>query len=84
MIGLGNAGGLVSSNVFFEEESPDYPTGYGVSLALLMLTAIAGLLFYLGLKRENARKDAGEYDYRLQLSDADNLGDDHPSFRFSF
>ncbi|KAI4718923.1 MFS general substrate transporter [Aureobasidium sp. EXF-10727] len=84
MIGLGNAGGLVSSNVFFQEEAPYYPTGYGTSLALLILTSIAAVVFYLGLKRENARRDAGKRDDRLQLSDADNLGDDHPSFRFSF
>jgi hypothetical protein len=84
MIGLGNAGGLVSSNVFFQEEAPYYPTGYGTSLALLILTGIAAVVFYFGLKRENAKRDAGERDDRLHLSDADNLGDDHPSFRFSF
>jgi hypothetical protein len=84
MIGLGNAGGLVSSNVFFQEEAPYYPTGYGTSLALLVLTGVAAVVFYFGLKRENAKRDAGERDGRLQLSDADNLGDDHPSFRFSF
>ncbi|KAG9634725.1 MFS transporter, partial [Aureobasidium melanogenum] len=84
MIGLGNAGGLVSSNVFFQEEAPYYPTGYGTSLALLVLTGIAAVVFYVGLKRENARRDAGKREDRLLLSDADNLGDDHPSFRFSF
>lgn len=84
MIGLGNAGGLVSSNVFFQEESPYYPTGYGTSLALLILTGIAAVVFYAGLRWENARRAAGECDYRLQLPDADNLGDDHPAFRFSF
>ncbi|KAG2170643.1 hypothetical protein JADG_010382 [Aureobasidium aubasidani] len=84
MIGLGNAGGLVSSNVFFQEESPYYQTGYGTSLALLILTSVAAVVFYVGLKRENAKRDAGERDHRLQLADADNLGDDHPSFRFSF
>ncbi|KAG9545874.1 MFS transporter, partial [Aureobasidium melanogenum] len=84
MIGLGNAGGLVSSNVFFQEEAPYYPTGYGTSLALLVLTGIAAVVFYVGLKRENAKRDAGKRDDRLLLADADNLGDDHPSFRFSF
>jgi hypothetical protein len=84
MIGLGNAGGLVSSNVFFQEEAPYYPTGYGTSLALLVLTGTAAVVFYFGLKRENAKRDAGDRDDRLQLSDSDNLGDDHPSFRFSF
>jgi len=51
---------------------------------LLILTGIAAVTFYIGLKRENAKRDAGERDDRLQLPDADNLGDDHPSFRFSF
>jgi hypothetical protein len=32
---------------------------------------------------ENKKRDRGERDHRLNWSDVDNLGDDHPSFRFA-
>jgi hypothetical protein len=34
--------------------------------------------------RENKKRDRGERDYRLVGEDADNLGDDHPHFRFTY
>jgi hypothetical protein len=37
-------------------------------------------LFFLA-KRENKKRDRGDRDWRLQEVDADNLGDDHPTFR---
>jgi hypothetical protein len=80
-IGFGNLGGIVSSNVFIGSEAPKYPTGYRVSLGMLWIcgAACSGLFFLA--KRENKKRDRGDRDWRLQEVDADNLGDDHPTFR---
>jgi MFS family permease len=82
-IGLGNAGGIVASNVFLSREAPTYKTGYGTSMGLLWLCgALCTALFFL-VKRENRLRGKGERDWRLQEMDANNLGDDHPSFRMT-
>lgn len=83
-IGWGNAGGLVASNIYFADESPYFKTGYGVSFALLLMTGCIGTAMFLLLKRENRRREEGKKDHLLQASDADNLGDDHPMFRYTY
>jgi hypothetical protein len=82
-VGFGNAGGIVASNVFLDREKPKYPTGYGVSLGLLWICGTACTVLFLGVRRENKKRERGERDWRLQEEDADNLGDDHPHFRFA-
>jgi len=84
-VGLGNIGGIVASNIFFEREAKDarYPTGYGVSLGLLWICGAACTVLFWFVKRENAKRDRGERDYRLEKEDRDNLGDDHPHFRLT-
>ena len=84
--GLGQIGGIVASNVFFVSEAPWYPTGYGVCLALLLFNGLMATVMVLGLKRENGKRDRGERDdrYALEKSELENLGDDHPEFRFLY
>ena len=84
MVGLGNAGGIVASNVFITSQAPLYPTGYGTSLGLFAMTVIVSTVLVLGMRAENHKRDRGERDHRLAEPDADNLGDDHPSFRFTY
>ncbi|KAF2169761.1 hypothetical protein M409DRAFT_64778 [Zasmidium cellare ATCC 36951] len=84
MVGFGNAGGIVASNVFITSEAPGYPTGYGVSLGLVWICAAACLTLLIGNILENRKRERGERDWRLEEEDADNLGDDHPHFRFSY
>lgn len=82
-VGVGNVGGFVSSNVFLDREAPYYTTGYSVSLGMMAICAIFCTILYIGVIRENKKRDRGERDYRLQKPDADNLGDDHPEWRFA-
>jgi predicted MFS family arabinose efflux permease len=82
-VGLGNIGGIVASNVFLEAEAPKYPTGYGVSLGMLWICGAACTGLFFLVKSENRKRDRGERDFRLEESDADNLGDDHPHFRLT-
>ncbi|KAL1953680.1 hypothetical protein VTO42DRAFT_2391 [Malbranchea cinnamomea] len=85
-IGFGNTGGLVASNVFMNEEAPLFRTGYGTSLGLMWICGLSCTVFLLVLWRENKIRDAGKRDHRLQLpeDELNNLGDDHPSFRFTY
>jgi hypothetical protein len=85
-IGFGNCGGLVASNIFFKEEAPRYTTGYGVSLGMTWICGAACALFLTYLVRENRIRDAGRRDWRLELpqDEVENLGDDHPAFRFTY
>ena len=86
-IGFGNTGGLVASNVFFDTEAPRYPTGYGVSLGLMWICGLASTVFLGVLIRENRLREKGARDWRLTELDEEevrNLGDDHPSFRFTY
>ncbi|KAK8139445.1 hypothetical protein PG984_002825 [Apiospora sp. TS-2023a] len=82
---LGNIAGIVASNIFLVAEAPRYPTGYGVALGMTWLGGLATIAMALGLWLENRKRDRGGRDDRLLLPEAElrNLGDDHPSFRFT-
>lgn len=84
-VALGNLGGIIASNIFLDSERPHFQTGYGVCLALIWLSVVLGLIMELAMARENRKRDAGGRDDRLALpkDQVDNLGDDHPSFRFT-
>ena len=84
MIGFGNAGGIVASNIFITGEAPGYPTGYGTTLGLVWMCALCCTAFLFGVMWENRKRERGGRDDRLVGEDADNLGDDHPHFRFTY
>jgi len=84
MAGIGNIGGIVASNIFIPAQAPGFKTGYGTALGLIWVCAITCTVFLCGLMLENRKRDKGGRDYRLEDSDADNLGDDHPRFRFTY
>ncbi|KAL2378146.1 hypothetical protein RJZ90_006226 [Blastomyces dermatitidis] len=85
-IGIGNSGGIIASNLFFPSEAPRYPTGYGASLGLIWLCALTCIVFLLYLYRENRLRAQGRRDHLLQLpeDEVNNLGDHHPSFKFTY
>lgn len=82
-VGFGNCGGIVASNIFIASEQPLYHTGYGTSLALVWVCGIACTIMFLGVLRENKKRDRGDRDWRLEQSDIGNMGDDHPAWRFT-
>ena len=85
-IGLGNSGGLIASNIFLESQAPRYQLGFGLSLALVWLCGLAATALLFLLRSENKNRDAGKRDHRnnLPADELDNLGDDHPKFRFTY
>jgi hypothetical protein len=84
MIGLGNCGNLVSSNVFITNESPKYKTGFSTGLGLNLLGVVASSALELYCWTANRRRDAGKENAKLDNSSEilGDLGDDHPDFRY--
>jgi hypothetical protein len=82
---VGNIAGIIGSLIFIPEESPTYTTGYSVSLALMWVGVFAAFAMFILMWRENRKRAAGHRDDRLGLPDEvrTNLGDWHPSFRFT-
>ncbi|KAF4472259.1 transporter [Fusarium albosuccineum] len=84
-LSIGNCSGFVASNIFISSQQPRYPLGFGVGLGFVWLCVFAACAFDMWIQRENKLRDAGKRDHRLDLfqGELDNLGDDHPSFRFT-
>ena len=84
-LGGGNCAALVASNVFISTQAPRYPVGFGVGFALNIFAGVCCTILYVGLKRENLRRDKGERDDKLGLpkEELESLGDDHPTFRYT-
>ncbi|KAL1873468.1 hypothetical protein VTK73DRAFT_916 [Phialemonium thermophilum] len=82
---LGNIAGIIGANIFLINESPKYPTGYGTAFGMLWMGAIAATIVFFLMLRENRKRDAGERDSRLTDPNEDptNMGDYHPSFRYT-
>lgn len=85
-IGLGNSGGIIASNIFITDQEPYYPVGFGISLGLVWLCGLSAVAMLLLLRSENHKREAGKRDHRLGLpkQEIENMGDDHPSFRFTY
>lgn len=85
-IGFGNLGGIVASNVYLPGQAPTYTLGFGMGLGFLWMCVLCAVIFLLYLGRENRLRNEGRRNDRFDLPTdvQNNLGDDHPSFRFSY
>ncbi|KAJ3531509.1 hypothetical protein NM208_g8847 [Fusarium decemcellulare] len=85
-VGLGNSGGIIASNMFVTGQAPKYPLGFGLGLGLVWLCVLSSVVFLFYIRRENRLRDEGKRDdrYNLPEDERNNLGDDHPAFRFTF
>jgi MFS transporter, ACS family, DAL5 transporter family protein len=86
-IGLGNFGGIIASTIFGNpKDGPTYYAGFSVSLALVWVCLFSCIAFLFHLRRENQMRARGERDYLLDLPEREvnNLGDDHPGFKFGY
>ncbi|KAJ2891352.1 hypothetical protein MKZ38_000556 [Zalerion maritima] len=82
---IGNFAGIIGTNIFLTPESPKYHTGYGTAFGLLWMGTIAATAMFLLMRWENGKRERGERDYRLTApkEELENMGDYHPSFRFT-
>ncbi|KAI0857405.1 MFS general substrate transporter [Xylaria cubensis] len=84
-VALGGISGIIATNIFIEPEAPRYLTGYSTALALNLLGGIAATALFAGMLLENHKRRAGDRDHRLNgpVEEVGNMGDYHPSFRFT-
>ncbi|KAJ9137120.1 MFS general substrate transporter [Pleurostoma richardsiae] len=84
-ITLGNIAGIIGANIFLANEAPKYHTGYGTAFGMLWMGALAATAMFVLMWRDNKKRTAGEYNSRLSQpeDELNNMGDYHPSFRFT-
>lgn len=86
MICLGNAGGIVGSYIFIEEESPRYPTGFGTSFAFAAAGVVACAVLetiYYTINKRRGRVAEDEIREKYSEERLDEMGDRSPLFRYS-
>lgn len=86
VLGVGNCGSILGSNVFLSSEAPQYLTGYSVSLASIILAQMCAVAYLFYLMYENKARAEGRRDRLRSLpqSEQDDLGDKHPSYRYVY
>ncbi|RVX76068.1 hypothetical protein B0A52_00425 [Exophiala mesophila] len=85
-LGFGNIGGIIASNIYLNSQAPEYPLGFGLGLGMVWFCIICATAFFFLIWRENRIRNAGGRDdrYSLPEEELNNLGDDHPTFRFTY
>ncbi|KAJ9094655.1 hypothetical protein QFC19_007868 [Naganishia cerealis] len=58
MFSLGNSGGIVASQIYQAKYAPKYITPHSITLAFCAMVGICSIILYIGLKRENDRREA--------------------------
>ncbi|PKS10908.1 hypothetical protein jhhlp_002666 [Lomentospora prolificans] len=85
-VGFGSTGGIIAAWTYLLADAPGYTKGHAVNLGFSCLCIVAvGLAIYY-LNHENKLKRAGKRDYRLagkSESEIQDLGHEHPEFKFS-
>lgn len=85
MVTMGNAGGFIGSWIFQEKEAPQYPTGFGTSLAFGAAGIAAALILEYSFARHNRKWQAvsrAEIMARYTDQELERLGDRSPFFKY--
>ena len=80
---IGNCGAFVATFTYLSSDGPEYTTGHSINLGAIILTLIGVTANILYIRWENAARNAGKRDYRLQQEGAGELGYRHPGFRYT-
>lgn len=87
VIGWGNLNGIVSSNIYRSEDSPNYRPGHGVVLGYLTVFLLGGSIFtHFMLIAENKKKLRGDRDVWIvgkSESEVELMGDKRPDFIYT-
>lgn len=82
VIATGNAGALISSNVFITSEAPKYPTGFSVGMGMNCMSIACMTALYIGLRLENRKRDRKQLGTSYIEPTEELSGEKHPSWRF--
>jgi len=84
-----NINGIMSSNIYRQNDAPWYRLGNSVILGYVSIGVVGGsIVNHILLRIGNRRRDAGGEDLRerelhgLSQEEVENLADFHPDFRY--
>lgn len=77
LLSFANLGGIVASFAFQSSDAPRYLTGYIILVSVLGMTWCLTWVYFLGLRRENKRRDLGKREYLRECRDENELADRH-------
>lgn len=82
-IGFGNIDGIIVTYVFLPNTGPRFASGKSVCVGFLGLAAASGVIYFVGCRRENRRRDnrASAHSH-VNEEEMSRLGDGHPDFRY--
>ena len=82
-ISIGNLGAVMGTQLYRPAYAKRYFVGHGVALVYLVGNIIVVGTLWLVLRRENAKRDRGERDARLNgVAEDEWLGDEDPRWRY--
>ncbi|KAI0707687.1 MFS general substrate transporter [Earliella scabrosa] len=83
--GFSNIGGVVSAYAFLQKDAPKYIPGYSVAVAFVVLALVSSTAYYLGVARENRRREAmrakGAHVH-MSEEEKKEMGDLNPDYRY--
>ncbi|KAG6902545.1 hypothetical protein C0995_014934 [Termitomyces sp. Mi166 len=83
--GIGALGSVIAVWTYLPTDAPDYHNGNSLNLSTSCGICVLVVLCYVYLRLENAKRDRGERDHRLQgksETEIEHLGYLHPEFRY--
>ncbi|KAF9006193.1 MFS general substrate transporter [Cyathus striatus] len=83
--GFGSLGAIIAVWTYLPADAPNYHKGNSLNLATSSTVIVLIILGFLYLRRENAKRERGERDYRLEnktLAELEEMGYLHPQFRY--
>ena len=82
-ISIGNLGAVLGTQLYRSRDGPRFFVGHGFAMGYLVANIIVASTLWAVLRAENARRDRGERNSRLEgLTPDEWLGDDDPRWRF--
>ena len=82
---IGSLSGIIAPWVYLSKDAPNYRTGHGILLALLLGSWVIAALLRLYCQWENRQRDMGKRDHLLQgltPEEEQDLSSSHPAFRY--
>lgn len=85
-VSVGNIGGVLAGFMFLQHEAPAYPTGYGISLGVLVVGNIVAIVLeivYIRINRARAKISEEEVKAMYSEEKLASMGDESPLFRYT-
>ncbi|KAI1097691.1 major facilitator superfamily domain-containing protein [Jackrogersella minutella] len=82
---IGQFGGIISALVFPSKDGPQYLPGIMTCIAFQIVGVIAAINLWAFCSYENRQREAGKRDHLRELpqEQQDQLGENHPDFRYT-